>query len=158
MASDTISVERYDEVVAAKDARILEAANEVAKWRNSAYDKERVLNVALAMLKTFIIAAEESYQTDKIREAVKDALTDTALSGEDVAIIVEEYDICSPNYVSSDYSVTIVVPVEVTIGVSACDADSAEQAALEEAERNSLYNYHMDVNWDYAQVDNVEEA
>jgi hypothetical protein len=158
MTSGMVSVDHHRELIDAKDARILEAAAELAKYRNMAMDNERDLSVTLAMLQSFVTRCNEIGNTDQIRDAVNWAFSDTGISGGTMCEIVERLDICSVDMISRQYEVTITVPVSITLRVEACDEDAAEEAAKDEAECHGLDNYYTEVDWYRADIYNVEEV
>lgn len=158
MTSGMVSVDHHRELIDAKDTRIAELHEQVAKWTRLALDNERDVSVTLAMVQEFVTRAVERNEHDSIRDAVRAAFDDTGISGGEMCEIVERLDICSVDYVSRQYEVTLTIPVTITLSVEACDEDAAEEVAKDEAECNGLDNYYMDVDWYRADIYDVREV
>lgn len=158
MAGGMVSIDHHRMLVDTKDARIADLQVEANKFHQMAHDSERDLSVTLNMVQYFVVRAIARGDYHEIREAVHAAMADTGISGGSMCEIVERLGICSVDMVSRDYNVTIRVPVEITVTVDACDEDAAEQVAKDQLEQEGLELYYMDVDYDCAEIENVEEA
>ena len=134
------------------------ARAEILKYERMHNDSYQDQQVMLHTLQHFTTMFVERRQEDIIKDALEYAYDCCSLDWDVIAEVVDRLAICDPALCEKEYTVSVTVPVTVSLSVRATSASEAEERAHDEIDMNGIDNYHMEYNLSYDGEFYTEEA
>jgi hypothetical protein len=92
------------------------------------------------------------------RHHLEDAMSSVAFPNEKITQVLQFHEAVPSELLEREYEVTMIIPVSITLTVTATDEDQAEEIAADQVERNGLDSYYMDYNLHYDAEYEVNEV
>ena len=155
-----MEVDHHNAMIAERDAEIARLKADLSETRILNAKNTEDATVLLAIVQHFYTDCVERGDSQMFVDAVKYAIDQTEI---DVPYMLDHITrlgfTVDEDAFTREWSVTIVVPVTISLTVEATSEDNAEVVAVAEVEGYGIDKYHMDydLGWD-CEVTNVEEV
>ena len=151
-------IDALNNTIANLERDMIDARAEIIKYQRMHEDSVRDHEIMMHMLHHLVTVFVERQNEDIVSDALEYAHGSSGYDYEVIAEIVDRLAICDPALCEREYTVSVTVPVTVSLSVRATSASEAEERAHDEIDMNGLDNYQMDYSLSYDAEFYTEEA